>query len=287
MCGIGLSMKLHKHAWSWFRGVVRKPRCIEMVFLAAFVAVLSAGMPAGAVPVSALAGSINTPVLLAGGDVRASDTGQELRVTLAPQHPAVRLMVDTILASGPDVVVEALFLWKAPSGKPVDEATLLVYNTMRGIGSLQGIEYFSASRGRMRLFYEYSSLIAGPDDPTPVSDADLRALPGTGETLYARQKDLSFGDNRYRIELAGSPGQVTQLSTNLTTMTYLFMPVVSPERMRVALVALVVDEGILFYALSSARAAVIPGIRGKMEASFGNRAAAVYDWFARQAATRW
>jgi len=152
---------------------------------------------------------------------------------------------------------------------------------------LQGLEYWSASRGRMRLLYEYSSLIAGLDDPTPVRDTRLPALPANAETLFARQKDLSFGDNIYRVSLSTGPGYTAQHSTNLTGMRYGIVPVAAPGVVNVRLLVIDVDEGLIFYTISSAKAAVLPGIRAKLESSFGNRAEAVYSWFSRELAKAW
>jgi hypothetical protein len=61
------------------------------------------------------------------------------------------------------VVVEASVLWKKPTrGTPAAEL-LTLYNIFRSVGSLEGIEYWSASRNTMRLFYEISHLTNGPD----------------------------------------------------------------------------------------------------------------------------
>jgi len=164
---------------------------------------------------------------------------------------------------------------------------LAVYNVLRAVGSLQGLEYWSASRGRMRLLYEYSSLVAGPDDRTSLGDTRLPALPVNAETLFARQKDLSFGDNVYKITLSTGQGYTAQHSTNLTGMRYGIVPVAAPGVVNVRLLVIDVDEGLIFYTVSSAKAAVLPGVRAKLESSFGNRAEAVYAWFSRELAKTW
>jgi len=225
--------------------------------------------------------------LQAGEDVRATATGKSASLSLAPRHPAVSELVRALADEAPDVIVEAVFLWKKPRPAAMQAELLAVYNVLRSIGSLQGIEYFSASRGRMRLFYEYSSLIVASDDPSPVSDTLLPGLPINPETLYARQKDLSFGDNRYRVALSSGKDFVYQTSTNLTTMRYAFVPVANPGELSVRLFVISADDTLVFYAVSSARATVVPGVRSKLEASFGNRAEAVFSWFDRQLALRW
>ncbi|HUW69692.1 MAG TPA: DUF6675 family protein [bacterium] len=254
--------------------------------LLALLAAASLVAPLSAVPATAYLEPALAARLLSGEDVRTSSVGKTAALALAPKHPAVATLGSALAAEAPDVVVEAIFLWKNPAAIAQDKELAEVYNTLRAIGSLQGIEYWSASRKTMRLFYEYSSLIAGPNDQTPVKDTWLPTLPPVDETLYARQKDLSFGDNRYRIILAHGGDYATQSSVNLTGMSYGIIPVAGAGAVHVRLLVIPTDDGIIFYAVSSAKATVIPGIRGKLEASFGNRAAAVYAWFTRQMASR-
>jgi len=238
--------------------------------------------PLQALPATAFLDPALAARLLSGEDVRTSSLGKTAALTLAPKHPAAAAFGPALAAEAPDVVVEAIFLWKHPVVADRDKEIVTIYNTLRSIGSLQGIEYWSASRKTMRLFYEYSSLVTGPEDQTPVKDTWLQTLPLLDETLYARQKDLSFGDNRYRIILAHGKDYVTQSSVNLTGMSYGIIPVAGAGAVHVRLLVIPSDDGVIFYAVSTAKATVIPGIRGKLEASFGNRAAAVYAWFTRQ-----
>lgn len=226
--------------------------------------------------------------LRAGEDVRTASTGKAAALTIAPIHPATADIRRSIAQESPDIIVEALFLWKKPGAAAGTKDILTIYNALRSIGSLQGIEYFSASRGRMRLFYEYSSLITSADNADPLPDTALAALPGNPETIYARQKDLSFGDNLYRITMASGRDFVTQASANLTPMYYKsVVPVAGAGDLNVRVLVISADDALVFYAVSSAKATVIPGVRSKLEASFGNRAAAVYAWFSERMATAW
>ncbi len=262
------------------------------LFTTVALAAVMATVPATATPSASapLASWIDPAIaarLLAGEAMRASSAGRSAAPSLAPRHPSAASAGAALAAEAPDVIVEALFLWKKPRAVETAAGALAVYNVLRAVGSLQGLEYWSASRGRMRLLYEYSSLIAGLDDPTPVRDTRLPALPANAETLFARQKDLSFGDNIYRVSLSTGPGYTAQHSTNLTGMRYGIVPVAAPGVVNVRLLVIDVDEGLIFYTISSAKAAVLPGIRAKLESSFGNRAEAVYSWFSRELAKAW
>ncbi len=259
---------------------------LRLIPLLATVA-LAAAATAAAEPASRYVGTAAAQRLADGGGLRASSSGKNASLALAPDHPAAAGFRSAIAAERPDIVVEALFLWRRPyAADPAAEA-LAAYNALRSVGSLQGIEYYSASRKKVWLLYEYSSIVAGQADDTPVRDARLAALPPVPETLYARQKDTTFGDNTYRVSLASGDGYVTQASTNLTRMSLGFVPVAAPGDVNVRLLVVSTDDGLLFYAASSARAAVVPGVRGTLETSFGNRAEAVYRWFSGRLAAGW
>lgn len=247
---------------------------------------LAAAAPLAALPAGAILGREALATLSAGGELRAASSGRNAAPSLAPNHPAARALRDELAREAPDVVVEALFLWPKPRAADPAAELLETYNVLRAIGTLQGIEYYSASRRAMRLFYEYSSLIDGPETKAPTPDRRLEALP-RAETLYARQKDLSFGDNIYRYDFTSGPDYIASISTNLTTMRYGIVPVAAPGALKVRSLAILVDEGVVFYAVSSAKVAIVPGVRARLENSFGNRAEAVYDWFAANAVAAW
>jgi len=261
------------------------PSCHVSV-VALFLLLWSAPLVAAS-PVAAHLDAATSARLAAGQSIRASSSGKDARLALAPDHAEARAMGLAIASEKPDIVVEALFLWRKPhdAGQPAE--MLAVYNVLRSVGSLEGIEYYSASRKKIRVLYEYSSLVAGPADATPVADAWLASIPAAPETLHARQKDTTFGDNRYRISIAGGAGFVSQASTNLTRMSLGIVPVAAPGDVNVRILVLTVDEGLLFYVASSARAAIVPGVRDTLETSFGNRAEAVYRWFSARLAAAW
>jgi hypothetical protein len=70
-----------------------------------------------------------------------------------------------------------------------------------------------------------------------------------------RQKDLSFGDNRYQIMLQAGYDHVANATSNLSGMRYGIIPVAAPGMLNVRVLAINADEAVLFYAVSSARAA--------------------------------
>lgn len=245
----------------------------------------------GAAPLDSYIPAEAIRTIMDDGEIRNTVSAKEIGKLLEIRHEKAIAMKDALLAEKPGIIIEAAFLWTKPGGPgtqdeiPQDEL-LALYNIMRSIGSLEGIEYYSASRKTMRLFYESSSLVSAPDGKTSLPDTRLHTLP-SGETLYARQKDLSFGDNVYRIELLSGADFVHFSSINTGAVSYGIIPLAGKEKIKIQVLLINADEGVLIYTLSSVNAVLLPGMRGKLEDSFGNRAAAVFAWFKQMTRSIW
>lgn len=247
---------------------------------------LLAGRPLMATPLATYIAPPAANRLLASENLLAVHSGRIPELQLSVRHPAVAILLEALQEMRATIVVESLNFWPKPAKPARLGENLTVYNILRSVGSMQGIEYYSASRKTMRLFYEYSSLIRGPDDQTAVADSWQTSVPGN-ETLFARQKDLSFGDNIYRIELKQVPDGFLHSISNLTSLTYNLIPVARPGNMLTQVLVLQTQEGILFYVVSGSNTLLLPGLKGKLETSFSNRATAIFNWFTAQALRYW
>jgi hypothetical protein len=212
---------------------------------------------------------------------RAVRTSSE-KLSFIPNHPASAAIREAFEKEKPSLVVEAVFALPRPK-PPTEAATQVelasVYGILRSLGSLQGIEYYSTSHKKMRTFYAESYIIDGPDSTVALNDPKapiIGAIPQS-ETVYAFQRDLSFGANRYRYEYAAFPDAIRLSSSNLTKMSYGIVTVAAPGELSTRLLVIQADNAILFYAASGAKA---PGFfSGKLEDSFANRAEALFRWF--------
>lgn len=218
---------------------------------------------------------------------KATRASQEASLALLPRDPASAELRAALEAQKPSVVVEALFVLKRPAPADAPAELASVYGLLRSLGSLEGIQYWSASRKTWRTFYAESYRIEGPsskkrlpDPPTPVGP-----LPAS-ETLYAFQRDLSFGPNVYRYSYKTFPGSIGLEQRNLTKMSYGLLPVLAEEGLSTRILVIQARDGILFYALSSAQAPSVPMLRGKLQDSFGNRAEALFKWFSQAFSAR-
>jgi hypothetical protein len=208
---------------------------------------------------------------------------------LLPKIDELRRFVGGIQASlDPSVAVETLYLYKKPvssvsqTGNWTSAQRSDLYNQILALSTLAGIEYYSASRKAMRTFYETSAVIDGPATKNPLPDP-VFSQPPPEFTLYARQKDLTFGDNIYRYEFRSPEGIFMFSQENITALNYGIIPAVGKNRLQSVMAVIDCGDFLLLYAVSMAKAASIPGMGDRIGNSFANRAEAMLKWFTNRA----
>jgi hypothetical protein len=262
---------------------------VKTVFLLVVVSVF-ASAPAGALSLEELLDPVRAEALER-GDVL---TGLQLRdpaPRLSLRNPRLAALTERLMAEvRPSMMAENLRLYRkregaggAGTGAGWTEAERrAVYNRALALSSLAGLEYYSSSRGAMRVFYETSQVIDGPDSRQPLADPHY-AEPPEHTVLYARQKDLTFGDNIYRYECYAWEDAIVLVQENMTAMTIGIIPAIAKHRLRS--LAVIVDAGpyLVLYTFVLARAASLPGMGTRIGASFTTRIDAIAAWFQRQA----
>lgn len=209
-------------------------------------------------------------------------------LSLTPKDPYLeKTIAEMTEALAPSLMVESLCLYRKPkNARPFlspGEKTRL-FNGIVSLSTLAGLRYYSASRKEPRLLYEKSVVLDSPETKKPLDDPvfTTQTLPAQC-TLYARQKDLTFGDNIYRFDFTIQERSVFFTQTNLTSMYYGIIPVLGKNKLR-SIVAILDTEGaLLIYMLSMADAISFPGMKNRVGASFASRSEAVLGWFARKA----
>jgi hypothetical protein len=203
-----------------------------------------------------------------------------------PRHEALRRHIDTLYRDlRPSVMVEALYLYQKPAAANApwtaqQEAAL--YNRLLALSTLAGLQYYSTSRSVMRTLYETSHVVDGPAGRNPLPDPAF-ARPPTAHTVYARQKDLTFGENLYRYDYVAAPGALFFSQTNLTSLSVGIVTAVGKNNLRSTAAVLDCGEYLLVYVCSMARAASLPGMRERIGNAFSSRAEAVVQWIETQA----
>jgi hypothetical protein len=213
---------------------------------------------------------------------------------LIPLHDFTRELIRGALEDvDASLMVESLFLYRKPPRPAADAADArgaawtqteraALYNRALALSSLAGLQYFSTSRNRMRTFYETSAVIDGPDTKRVLPDPEYQ-VPPPELTLYARQKDLTFGDNIYRYNYYAQADALFFVQENVTIMNAGIIPAVGRNNLRSAVAVIDAGDYLLIYAASMAKAASLPGMNNRVGASFSTRAEAILKWFAGQA----
>jgi hypothetical protein len=158
------------------------------------------------------------------------------------------------------------------------ESRLRIYNILRSMSTMRGIQYYSASRERMRTLFAESYVVDGPDAEKRLPDPVVGEIPPFSK-LYVLQEDLTFGENVYATEFRYSGDYYLLDSTNLTTMHYLFFPMVKPENSVTLILLIPAGEELLFYGAVGAHTMRLLGLARSREDSFYNRLKAIYGWF--------
>ena len=222
----------------------------------------------------------------------AADT-DSLMLEVQLRDPVFRLLPSHAVVSGfvnsakndlnPGILAESLFVLKKTGSTDLSEDQwAALFNTATAVSTLSGIQYFSASRGRMRTFYESSVVVDSPENRKPLADPVFSAMPQT-LVLYARQKDLTFGDNTYRFEYHSGHDFMLFVQENITPMNVGIIPAIGRNSLRVAVAVIDAGDSLLIYAAAMTRAAAIPGMSGRIGSSLGNRLQAVLRWFSDKA----
>ncbi len=178
-------------------------------------------------------------------------------------------------------------MYRGPSeGIIGDSSTLLkVYNLLLSVSSMKGLEYYSASRGRMRTLFAESYAIRSPENPAPVPDPMVDTIPSE-QVLFVFQEDLTFGKNLSRWNYRSKGDELSISITNLTPMKYSFFTVADPGNMQIHLLVVPAEEGIAFYGCMVAKSPRFLGLEKTRTESFYNRIKALFSWFKTALTTR-
>ncbi|MDR2433436.1 MAG: hypothetical protein LBD47_02560 [Treponema sp.] len=232
-----------------------------------------------------LAGAEQAAALISGDRiVEVQLKNPSLRIL--PRHEELRRVIaETMDSLSPSIMVETLYRYQKPrtaAGGWSDAERAALFNQALALSTLTGTEYYSASRGAMRTFYESSRVIDGPDTKKILPDP-VYSVPPPSLTLYARQKDLTFGDNIYRYSYLSVADAFFCVQENLTALTAGIIPAVGRNKLRNVMAVIDCGDSMLIYLVSMAKAVSLPGMGERIGNSFTNRVEAMLKWFTGRA----
>ncbi|WP_319561345.1 DUF6675 family protein [Marispirochaeta sp.] len=193
-------------------------------------------------------------------------------------------IIDDLAGQDSTIGVEALFRMAIPtalasmSGKDRD---LALFNILNRVSTLSGIEYYSASRERMRTLFTEVYRVKEEGSKKALPDLQFDSIPPRQEDILF-QEDLTFGKNYVRNLFLYNEGRFLMQIRNLSTMWYFILPLVKPENFRMNLLIIPQENHIIFYGASSVDSASLFGMEKSKKDSFYNRIKAMQGWFSSQ-----
>jgi hypothetical protein len=221
--------------------------------------------------------------LAAAGELRGS-LSSGAAPQLLPLLPRRGQILQEVQALQLTVGVEILAIHQG-TGAALDtpEAKRELYNLMHAMSGMKGLEYYSASRRRMRTLFADSYTLDDPVNRRPVPDRVFRGEIPAEDLAYLYQEDLTFGGTVYRVEYFFEDGVLSLHTSNLTPMRYLGIPMIR-EGQSLTWICLVPFGGkILFYGLTGGKTLSFLGLEKSKsrEDSFYYRLKAIYGWYTR------
>ncbi len=168
---------------------------------------------------------------------------------------------------------------------PEQARMLSIYNTLRSISTLGGIEYFSESRKKMRTLFKTAYVVSDAKSKNRVPDPLVEQIP-RASTLTVFQHDSTFGKNLSSASYHYSGDKIGLTIQNLTTLRYALFPFIKKGNMQTRLIVIPSRHGILIYGNVSAKTLRFLGLEKKKQASFYNRLNALFSWLNLQLQTK-
>jgi hypothetical protein len=223
--------------------------------------------------------------LRAGGSVRASVAADGLPALIPDISSRDEIAAD-VSTLRPTVAVEILKL--VPGGTGVTDGPaqwLRIYNAVHSVSTMKGITYYSVTRGREQVLFTQSYAVAGTKSPRRIDDPIFETIP-PDDVLLTFQEDSSFGKNSYEESFRFRTDHLVVKIENLTTVSFLFVPLVSPRNLVSQVVLVPVGPDVLFYGLAYSKSLVPVGDRRSREDSLANRLTAVANWLQARLAAK-
>jgi hypothetical protein len=207
-------------------------------------------------------------------------------LSLFPNIPIKDRIITEVSLLNPTMGVELLLTYSPPfenEGLYRDTSRYhrTIYNILRSVSTLKGIEYYSASRKRMRIFFHDAFSIASPKDRTPIPDPLVEEIP-IHETRHAFLKDSSLGDYVAEVYYHYHFDYLAMRIQNVTGLWRFIFRLIEARKLNMFVLLVPEEDRILFYGLCYVDAPNIMGIAEAKTASFFNRLRALQAWFANR-----
>jgi hypothetical protein len=221
---------------------------------------------------------------LRAGEAVRSRVAPGASLALIPAVSSRQGIAADFVALRPDVAIEVLQLIPGSSDATGAGQWLRIYNALHAVSTMKGIPYYSVSRGKEQVLFTQSYAIASADKPVRIDDPVFEAIPADG-VLLTLQEDGSFGRNTYQESFQYREDHLVVKIENLTSISFLFVPLMLPRNLVSHVVLIPVGPDLLFYGLGYLHSNVPVSDRPHREESLANRLIAVANWLHARLAT--
>ncbi len=210
----------------------------------------------------------------------------EPRVDLCPNPGAAADITRTLSTFHPNIGVQTLVVAPMPANLASRaDRNLVLYNLIHQFRTMEGIQYFSATHGKIRTLFTTSHGVKGPGDRVVLSDPRYSTIEPV-HVLFLEQDDTTFGKNLYAVTVKGLEAGAAELTmSNVEQVWFGIVPVLKPGALKLSMVIQPSADGKYLYFYGNVGIAVtkVFGMEAKVRASFYNRILALYNWYASQA----
>lgn len=159
--------------------------------------------------------------------------------------------------------------------------TTAAANLLLEVSTLEGLEYYSASREKMRTLFVQSYVIDSPVSENRIADPAIGGAPAKGSvTIF--QEDKTFGKNKLTLAYEVTGSTIHMVTRNITRFTWGLIPLIKPEYLRMHVLIFLTDSFIIYYGNFGAKAVRLSLLEKRIFDSFYNRLIALSGWFERK-----
>ncbi len=224
--------------------------------------------------------------LVASGSYSSFSAGQ-FSVDLCPDRAAGADITRTLSAAHPSIGIQTLVVAPMPAGLiSRADRNLVLYNLLHQFRTMEGIQYYSSTHGKVRTLFTTSHVVNAPNARNILSDPRFSAIESTHD-LALEQDDTTFGKNLYTVTVKGHAGGSIELTmSNVERVWWGMVPVLGADSLKLTMVIQASADGkfLYFYGNVGIRTTKVFGMEEQVRTSFYNRVIALYNWFSRQAA---
>lgn len=153
-----------------------------------------------------------------------------------------------------------------------------LYDILTDVESMEGIEYYSASRDSMRVLFTQSYFVRSPQNLERIKPESESTIP-PDQSFWLFQQDQTFGKNIYSMNLLQSSRTIHMQMQNNSTVNYGIFPAIREQNMKIHMTVHVLEEGIAIFSSIRALPVISLGLESRIQSSMENRLIAITNWF--------